>query len=211
MVEVGAFLGGSAKTWLAAHPGLSLICIDPWQGDWWTDYARKNGREDLAKIFSEPDGPFQAFVSMVWDYRDRIIPVRGYSPAALEEIHAYGIQPDLLFLDSDKSGEDLEVWQKLFPRAQITGDDWNWGSDGSFPIQDAVTEFSDRHGYAIESRQSTWVLHPMPLSVRERVRIHASAISTRIRESAIFRKVRRRLQFRRVRRRIGALRSLIRN
>ncbi|MBS4009673.1 MAG: methyltransferase domain-containing protein, partial [Roseovarius sp.] len=38
MVEVGCFLGGSALQWLKAKPDLTVIGVDPWDGNW-ADYV----------------------------------------------------------------------------------------------------------------------------------------------------------------------------
>lgn len=170
MVEVGAFVGGSAKVWLQASPALTLIAIDPWAGDWWVNYARQNGKDRFAEVFAERDGPFKAFTSLVWDFRDRVIAMRGSSPSAIEELHELGIRPQLFFFDSNKSGEELELCSRLFPSAALTGDDWTWSLNGEFPIRKAVTEFAARYGLSHRSLMATWVCWREPLGATLRLR-----------------------------------------
>ena len=170
MVEVGAFVGGSAKVWLKANPGLTLIAIDPWAGDWWVNYAKQNGKDRLAEVFAGQDGPFKAFTSLVWNFRDRVIAMRGSSPGTIEELHALGIRPQLFFFDSNKSGEELELCSRLFPSAALTGDDRTWSLNGEFPIRKAVTAFAARHGLSYQSLMATWVLWWEPLSAKLQLR-----------------------------------------
>ena len=170
MVEVGAFVGGSAKIWLQANPSLTLIAIDPWEGDWWVGYARQHGRERLAQVFAGQDGPFEAFASLLWDFRDRVIPMRGRSPGVLEELNDLGIRPGLFFLDSNKSGEELGLCQNLFPGAALTGDDWTWEQNGAYPIRAAVKQFAGQRGLSCKVLRATWVLYRKPLESALRLR-----------------------------------------
>jgi hypothetical protein len=165
MVEIGSFLGDSARQWLSASPDLVLICIDPWEdGDEIVAYARDNGRQELCDIFAEQDGQYRVFLSRLWDFRERVIPVRGFSPAQLFEIHRLGICPELIYLDSNKTGEELEICESLFPEMEITGDDWTWGRTLGFPIRRAVRDFVKLHRYSYRVKHATWVMNRSPFS-----------------------------------------------
>lgn len=193
VVELGAFLGGSARIWLEANPNLVLICVDPWEGGWWAEYARRHGRKRLAAVFLQPDGPFDAFISLMWVFRDRLIPVRGRSLEVLEELRELEIEPDLFFLDNDKSGQELEVCERLFPRAVLSGDDWTWGKDGVYPIQKAVREFCRQHRYSVQAKDCTWVLHRGPISLTLRATLILSELTASLQE--VRRKILNRLPF----------------
>jgi hypothetical protein len=169
-VEIGTFLGDSAKKWLDSHPALILICVDPWEGsDYWVDYARKHNREDLANIFKEPDGIYHAFLSLMWNYRERIIPVKGYSPEKLYELHDLGVFPEIFYLDGTKTGDELDVCESLFPNAIITGDDWTWSNGEGYPIRETVKGFANKNGYLYQAFRATWLLKRPPFSLRDYV------------------------------------------
>ena len=167
VLEIGVFLGSSLKQWLVVSPDVYVIAIDPWAGEWWTDYAQDHGRNSLAQQFSRQDGPYLTFLSSLWEFRDRLFPVRGTSPEKLYELAQLGVEPDLVFFDSNKTGEDIEVVHQLFPRAILTGDDWTWGLEHGYPIRESVRAFADNHGFNIVFDRATWVLLNRPLKFTE--------------------------------------------
>lgn len=158
IVEVGSFMGGSARRWLDASPHVIVIAIDPWEGDWWVNYAAKRGRSELARRFGEPNGPYLAFQSAMWPYRERLVAVKGTSPGKLHEIAALGIRPDLLHFDSDKEGNDFEIAMQLWPAAIMTGDDWTWDVSSGYPARRAARRLAAAHGMKIRVKGETWVL-----------------------------------------------------
>lgn len=170
VLEIGSFLGSSLKKWLSVSPNVFVIAIDPWKGDWWADYARNHGREELSHQFSQEEGPYLTFISSLWDYRNRIFPVQGRSPDKLYELAELAIQPDLIYFDSDKSGADIEVAYQLFPDAILTGDDWTWGIETGYPIRKAVKAFINKHNeYRIICDRATWVLTKGPIVWKEKI------------------------------------------
>lgn len=156
IVEVGSFMGGSTKRWLDHHPGITVIAIDPWEGHWWVDYAVARNRTILAQRFAE--SPYNAFLSAMWEYRCRIVPVKGASPAKLYEIHELGIRPDIIYFDSDKKGYDFPVAAKLFPNATICGDDWSWGILEGYPARRAARRLASALGKKVRVKRDTWVI-----------------------------------------------------
>jgi hypothetical protein len=169
VVEVGCFLGLSARTWLKARPDLTLVCIDPWPEvdvrDW--------GVHDWPELFGAP--LYETFLSGCWDYRDRLVPVRGTSPGALAEVAACGVRPHLVYIDGDHSYEavraDLDACRRLFPRALLAGDDWLW-SASHFPprsVREAVQDHAADHGHEITAEGNTWVLSRPPAGAWERL------------------------------------------
>jgi hypothetical protein len=168
IIEIGSFLGSSIKKWLAISPNVYVIAIDPWEGEWWADYARTHGRNELIDQFSRENGPYLTFLSSLWEYKERLFPVRGKSPEKLYELTELAIQPDLIYFDSDKIGTDIDIAHQLFPDAILTGDDWTWGIEQGYPIRKAVRAFAKKHrGYWIVSSRATWVLSPKPLKLYE--------------------------------------------
>ncbi|MEM8551079.1 MAG: hypothetical protein AAGF45_01775 [Pseudomonadota bacterium] len=173
MVEVGCFLGGSAQLWLKQVPDLTLIGVDPWEGNWSgyietmaVDPIRSRtvwhfDDEEIAFIVEtvRRHGNFATACNNLRLYKDRFIPVRRYSPEALHYLRSREIFPDAFYLDGDKLGEELEVCRELFPNALICGDDWLWpDNDGTLRMQEKVTEFAARHGLRVKHKRQSWVL-----------------------------------------------------
>ena len=158
VVEVGVFLGSTLKIWLAAKPDVHVVAIDPWAGEWWARYARKHGRVDVLDSWQKPDGPYETFLSSLWEHRDRVHPVRGSSPEKLYELADLGIEPDLFYFDNDKTGGDVSVAHELFPSATLSGDDWNWGIAEGYPIREPVKRFAAKHQFTLHLNRATWLL-----------------------------------------------------
>lgn len=175
IVEIGSFLGGSALEWLNADRNVKVICIDPWTGGWagkwlgdnqyrWPDWPRL----DNAKIqeLDEPDGLYNAFLSNVQTYKERVIVVRQLSEIALPILASLGLDPDLIYIDADKKSTDLYDCSRLFPRALITGDDFLWpGGDTIhdpekivYPVQEIVRKFSHENHLEVIHKDQTWIL-----------------------------------------------------
>lgn len=173
MVEVGCFLGGSSQIWLKQVPDLTLIGIDPWEDNWAAyietiavDPIRSRNvwhfeDEELAFIAKSVRryGNFGTACNNLRLFRDRFIPVRRYAPEALHYLHARKVVPDLIYLDGDKLGDELEVCRELFPNATICGDDWLWpDQNGELRMQDRVMAFAERHGLRVRHKRQSWVL-----------------------------------------------------
>jgi len=121
-------------------------------------------RFDLVDQLGREEGLFETFLASNWGYRDRLIPVRAESPGAIQHIHDTGVIPDMIYLDSDKTGCEIELCQRLFPRAVICGDDWWWGEDrwrdpeGGYPIRKPVREFCQQYNFHLKTAEHTWLI-----------------------------------------------------
>lgn len=168
ILEIGVFLGGSTRTWLKACPDLQVIAVDPWPGSFEADFAIEKKRPELADQLRGPDGSFHTFLSSMWRYRDRVVPVRGWAPQILYDIHATGVNPDLIYINADKNGREINVCHQLFPDAILTGDDWWWGKeqwsrpDDGYPIRKPVKEFCAQHDRYLRTSAHTWVIDTQP-------------------------------------------------
>lgn len=171
VLEIGSFLGGSVLDWLKASPDVVVVAIDPWPptSDEFclSDYARKQGQcEELVRQLSRPDGFYETFVANVWQHRDRLIPVREFSPGILRDLSDLGLRPDLIYLDSDKSGTEINLCNELFPGAIMTGDDWGWkNSAGEYAIREPVQKFCELHKRYLKIENATWVIDNEPPSL----------------------------------------------
>lgn len=170
MVEIGCFLCASAKRWLSLRDDLTVIGVDPWSDDLIAQCWRYVGRPALTRDYPdrttqeafardvETQGPYATALKNVEPFRSRFIPLRGYSPGALERIRSAGVTTDLVYIDANKKIEDLERSHALWPKARITGDDWHWSRTSGYPMRKIVYAFAEAHGFDVTAAHATWVL-----------------------------------------------------
>ena len=184
VVEVGCFLGGSVRTWLKASPNVHVIAIDAWQ---WNDpvpaLLKLASPEILAQLRA-PDGFYETFLSNLWTERARVIPMRRRSPDALHELAELGVTPDVVYLDADKKGRELEIIHELFPNAWIAGDDWFWGREQGYPARQPIRDFCRRHGFHLRTHKMTWIIERRPIGMLTTVRDRLADASWCIRQLA---------------------------
>lgn len=173
MVEVGCFLCGSTLQWLRASDELTVIGVDPWDGNW-AGYIAQTALDpirsrsvwhlseaQIATIVANlrRHGNFAVAMNNVRLYKHRFYPVRRRSPEALKYLHLRQIVPELIYIDAGKHREDLDTAYELFPKAVLTGDDWLWPDEtGVFRMQEHVKAFAAEHGFEVRSARQTWVL-----------------------------------------------------
>lgn len=124
IVEIGAYLGASASAFAAGlararNTAARIYCVDTWKND-----AMSEGQRDTMELFLRNIGA----------YRERIVPVRGWSTGVVETIGAQAGSVDLLFIDGDHSYEGcLADWKAyaplLSPNAVVAFHDVGW-ADG---------------------------------------------------------------------------------
>lgn len=176
MVEIGCFLCGSTRQWLEASPTLTVIGVDPWDGNWSVHVRTRNaeGNRTMGTL-SDPEetadtiqrhGNFRLALNNVRQYRDRFIPVRQRSPAALDYLHQRKIVPQLIYIDAAKDEDELWVAHQLFPDAILCGDDWNWRDDDRrCRMREHVERFVEAHGFSVDAEDATWIISKPPLVV----------------------------------------------
>ncbi len=168
LLEIGAFLGGSTLRWLKASPRVEIVTVDPWpdgiaadfltRDDPWRTWAAPG--EDVVRALEAPDGLYHTFLANLAPYRDRVVPVRGPSEQVLDQLAAHGLSPDIIYIDADKKRSDLDDCFRLWPHAQLTGDDYQWAPERGYPMQQHVNAFAAAHGYTVRHVLHTWVLAP---------------------------------------------------
>jgi hypothetical protein len=170
MVEIGCFLCGSTIQWLEAAPQLTVVGVDPWTANFAAILERYRNNPTFDSCFAKvPDrdafidsvrrhGPFKSALANVAAYGERFVPVRAESPRILTELSELGAAPDIIYFDSNKLLDDLEVAHRLFPQARLCGDDWTWGAEQGYPVRAAVRSFCEAHGARFEARRATWMI-----------------------------------------------------
>lgn len=119
-LELGSWLGKSAR-WFAQHcPNAMILCVDHWQGS--PEHHRKSKwQKHLPTLY-------ETFLTNLWDLRDRVIPIRANTLEGMRIVAEAGVRPDLVYIDAGHDAEsvyhDLRTALELFPDAQLLGDDW---------------------------------------------------------------------------------------
>ncbi len=120
IIDGGSWMGLSAWHFLRIAPKATVICVDTWAG---SEEHKRSCPEILPRLYD-------IFISNMWEYRDRIIPIRIDGVTGLSGISKMGIKPDVVYIDwahdyvSVKN--DISAAVKLFPEATICGDDYRW-------------------------------------------------------------------------------------
>jgi hypothetical protein len=182
MIEVGCFLCGSTLQWLRASETLTIIGVDPWDGNW-APYieilAKDPVRAGNVKHLSDEQreaiiaslrkyGNFCVAMNNVRSYKSRFYPVRRRSPEAFTYLQARGIVPELIYIDAGKHREDLDRAHELFPKAILCGDDWLWPDEtGALRMQLHVKAFAEEHAFEIRAVRQTWLLIPTKPPTRQ--------------------------------------------
>ena len=155
VVEVGSWLGKSARFILDHAPHAQLYCIDTWQGSP-EHQARPEWRDKLPTLY-------ETFLSSCWDYRDRLYPVRMDSLDGLNLLAGEGVTPDLVYIDGDHSFAgafgDVSYAAEHWPDAILVGDDY---SRRDYPdVVRAVENFIDLNPtYTLTTHGRCWEARP---------------------------------------------------
>lgn len=166
VVELGTWLGNSARFMLKHAPNATVICVDHWNGSP-EHYSRKDCADSLPTLYED-------FLSICWEERDRLIPVRETTLDGMRLVAELCLVPDLVFIDAAHDYEsvkaDLETANRLFPEATIIGDDYlgvalSEGDkviDIDFGVRRAVNHFIYERGWGVRSTGRGWQLIRIP-------------------------------------------------
>lgn len=150
VIELGSWLGLSTRFIASRAPRATVIAIDHWKGS--PEHQHDPGLSELLPKL------YETFLVNCWNDRARIIPVRSGTLEGLERVARHGLQPDLIYVDADHRFEgvtaDLQAIGRLFPRAIIVGDDWNWEG-----VRRAATAFSNATDRRLEALEAGWCIH----------------------------------------------------
>lgn len=151
VLELGAWLGQSTRMLLELAPNATVISVDTWRGS--TDMA--DSPEAVARI--ESNNLYDQFLANQWDHRHRLIPIVLPSLEGMGQVAAAGVQPDLVFFDTEHTAThltaELELARRLFPRARLYGDDWGW-----VPVRAAVEHFARGLGKVAHGIGNAWAI-----------------------------------------------------
>lgn len=122
IVEIGTWMGLSARFMADLAPNATVYCVDTWLGSY-EHLERQEWKEFLPTLWDQ-------FVVDCWDYRDRIVPIKMDSIIGIEMLAADGIKPDVVYIDGghryDVVVNDIRTVMRLWSGSTIIGDDWGW-------------------------------------------------------------------------------------
>lgn len=143
ILELGAWKGMSTIYMLTLFDG-NIISIDNWSGgnSILVNEKRKQ-KHDVDKIYNQ-------YLRNVYEYRERVIPIKIDGRLGIKYIYELGIKPDLIYLDMDHTydsvSKDLETIYNYFPNVPLIGDDIEFFDD----VRKAVTEYINKYNYNID-------------------------------------------------------------
>jgi len=158
IVELGSWLGNSTR-WFCEHcPEATVVAVDTWLGS--TEHLGK--RRDLLPVLHD------TFLTNCWQYRDRLIPFRNTSLAAMNFMAKLKLRPDVVYFDSDHSFwgllSELETALNLFPEAMLIGDDYTAENSVGKALKTFVEYVqpcqgcSMWRGWQVEHLNYTWIV-----------------------------------------------------
>lgn len=147
VIEVGSWLGRSAKYILNTATRCELFCIDTWKGS-----VEHEARTEWAALLPNL---YETFIVNMWDHQDRVTPIRMDSLRGLHECAAMGVDPSLIYLDASHEYDDvladLVQCGYLFPDVPIVGDDWRWRG-----VKRAAQEYAEQYGHKLISNEKAY-------------------------------------------------------
>jgi len=115
ILEIGSWLGKSARWMLDIAPNAEIICVDTWKGS-----------EELKNEY-RLDGLKERFQASCWEYRDRIIMLEMEGILGVHLVSELGITPEVVYIDGSHQYldvlADLRAIKKCLPDSQVVGDD----------------------------------------------------------------------------------------
>jgi len=153
VVELGAWLGRSARFITQCAPNATVIAVDHWQGSK-EQQEHPEWKQMLPTLY-------ETFLVNCWEEREQIIPLRMTTLEALHLLAHENIAPDLIYIDAahdfESVIEDIRTARQLFPKALLVGDDW--AAEG---VQRAVETAAKEEGLEplLGFNQTAWWLKP---------------------------------------------------
>lgn len=179
IIEFGCWLGLSSR-FLYEHSSENsiIICVDLWEDG---GNSIQNGLKSNKNALKEIDNKnksnkmkkeiekmeyrlnhlYNIFITNMWDYKDRIIPLKMDGKSACEYLSKLKIKPDFIYLDMDHTYKsvigDLSAIFNAFPNTLIVGDDIKYHKG----VGQAVKEGIIGKKYRIEMNKNSYVLIPI--------------------------------------------------
>lgn len=160
VIELGVWLGKSTRFLVEHCPNARVYSVDKWDPavlGAWADRRHPH----LSAVARRA---YETFLVNLWDVRDRVQPVRMDSNRAIEALHAAGVQPDAIYLDTShaypETLHEIRTITRLYPNVPLIGDDWLYvDRKKRAAVRMSVEQFvAENAGWRVESDENGWVL-----------------------------------------------------
>lgn len=154
IIELGSWLGRSARMMLGRLPRLRIVCVDHWMED-------EHGSPELrGSMYAEVrEQLYDRFLAACWEHRERIVPLKALTLTGLRECAEVNLRPSLVYVDASHEYEDvladIQVASDLFPRAVLVGDDWRLKG-----VKRAATYAAKKYRRVLRSNDRAWMMEP---------------------------------------------------
>lgn len=155
VLELGTWMGRSAKRMLDTESNIRLVCIDTWLGS--LEINRMH-RDMLATIIDHCR-------HHLWPYRERVVLMQIDQLLGLQKAAECGVGPRLIYVDA--AHDEESVYQGVlaagttFPDAHLVGDDWG---ASHFGVTEGVVRANVELGRNLDYNDKAW--HLLPLAAR---------------------------------------------
>ena len=153
ILEVGSWFGKNVLELLELVPDCKIISVDTWEGGPEHQEGELHYQPELGYLYEQ-------FIRNVWDYRDRVLPIRALSWDGMEEVAKAGLEPDLVYIDAghtfDCVFKDLETATRLFGSSIICGDDYDWVEKNE--VREVVERFCAANSLEFSNFERFWWL-----------------------------------------------------
>lgn len=130
--EIGVFAGYYSKILCEAMPGLRLLAVDSWAGEW--------GRTEKQAIMTLA-GTNAEIMKKTSVEAARLVP-----DGTLDFVYIDGAH------DYDNVKADIEAWTpKVRKGGVVCGDDYYLTRHGNLGVIQAVNEYAEKHGYNLQT------------------------------------------------------------
>ncbi|MGF1542235.1 MAG: hypothetical protein ACFCU5_17625 [Pleurocapsa sp.] len=168
LLEVGSFLGASIDFWFNSCSDLSIVSVDPLLGGWagshcknlrYNEHCLLDISEENVNYLNSDDGLYRTFLKNMYEYRNKLVLIREKIETAVPQLQQLNFQPDIIFLDANKSYELLEYLYNAFPHAILSGDDYRWKNQEQVEImQQNVHLFAQKYDRGVYSKLDSWII-----------------------------------------------------
>ena len=152
-MELGAELGSSAKEMLEDFKTTNVISVDIW-----TNEVNHSWPEINDILLDSKYGPFSIYSNVLYDYKDRVIPIKDWTVNGLDTVKSFNVTPDLIYIDASHDYpnvfNDIEKAHNVFPNVTLCGDDFKTKPG----VKQSIDEFCQKYNFSVESSENQWII-----------------------------------------------------